>query len=253
MKKTLALCAFLLVASAANAQALFQIQKAQSSVNVPSFVQVTPVGSNSTGTSIPFTFGTNVTSGNTLVMWMCWIDPTATFVSFSKSSGTATIGTITVVGSNGTGTPVKTGNDSCNDAFVSVTGSGTLTMQGTVSSSVATYIGAAGSEYSLVAASPLDNQAMQFQTSQSGTNAATSGSATTTSSGDLIFGFNFDFNNNASQIAAGTGFNGRYSGTSGVQQEDLVQASAGTIAATFTYTGGTSDTTISGMIALKHS
>lgn len=223
-------------------------------VNIPQFVQVAPLGSNSGVSNIVFTFSSNVSTGNTIAIWACWVDPTATFTNFTKSAGTATVGAFTTVGSNGSGASVTSGNDHCNDGWVQVTGGGTLTISANISSVAAGTVSSSGSEYSLVLSStPLDNQAMQAQTSESGTNAATSGAATTSSSGDLIFGFNFDFGGNATLISAGTGFTARFSGLSNFQQEDLVQSAAGSIAATFTYTGGTSDTIISGMMALKHS
>lgn len=254
MRKISILIACLLLASTVHGQALFRVQKAVSSANVPAFVQVAPLGSNSGVASISFTFSGSVTNGNTIAMWICWIDPTATFSGFSKTSGTATVGAFTTVGSNGSGLTVTNGSDHCNDGWVQVTGTGTLTITATLSATAAGLVTSSGSEYSLILAStPVDTQAMQSQTSQSGTNAATSGLATTGSSGDLIFGFNVDFGGNASLVAAGTGFNARFTGTSSLQQEDLVQATAGSIAATFTYTGGTADTTISGMIAFKHS
>lgn len=212
----------------------------------PAFVQIAPQGQNSGVASIPASFSGNVTSGNTLYVWGCWDDATATFTSIAKTSGTATLGSFNEVPASTT----TNGNYHCVQGWMSVTGTGSLTLTLTLSATASGKVTLQPTEYSGVASvSPADVSSTNGQNSQSGTNAATSGSATTTQNGDLIAGFTIDYPGNASGIAAGTGFTSR-TGTY-CQVEDQVQSSAGSIAATFTYTGGTSDVIISGMLALK--
>jgi hypothetical protein len=95
----------------------------------------------------------------------------------------------------------------------------------------------------------LDGHAIHVQTSNSGT--VTSGNIITADIGDYIFGWTYDAGGNASAIAAGSGFNLRYYSNSDPATEDQNQASAGSIAATFAYTGGSGDTTLTGILALS--
>src|SRR6185369_16574631 len=97
------------------------------------------------------------------------------------------------------------------------------------------------SEYSGVATTaPLDVTAKSQGTSTTAANGATSTAATTTANGNLIFGVAMDDSGAFGTINAGTGFTRRAS-LNGMDMatEDLVQAAAGAVAATFTFTGPT--------------
>src|SRR6185503_6495137 len=81
-------------------------------------------------------------------------------------------------------------------------------------------------------------------------NAVTSTSATTTANGDLIFGAVIDDSGSFGTITAGTGFTRRATvNNMDMATEDLVQAAAGPIAATFTFSR--SDTYLAQMAAFK--
>jgi hypothetical protein len=109
----------------------------------------------------------------------------------------------------------------------------------------------------IISTSPVDTQGMNAQTNPGlGSNALTSCSSTcnSTQNGDVLVGFNLDFNGNVTTIAAGTGFTANLSGTSNQQSEYQSQATAGSAAATFTWqTTGGGDTGITGVIAFKTS
>src|SRR5262249_55854824 len=93
------------------------------------------------------------------------------------------------------------------------------------------------SEYSGVATvSPLDVTAKNRAGGTTAANGVTSGSATTTVSGDLIFGVAMDDSGNFGTITAGTGFTRRTTlNNMDMATEDMVQAAAGAKAATFTF------------------
>ena len=93
----------------------------------------------------------------------------------------------------------------------------------------------------------IDTHHGQIQTGISGANAMSSGSATTASNGELVYGGGTPGCAANTTIANGTGFTATEIGTSGDQQsmygEYLVQPSAGSIAATFSPTASTDTTT----------
>src|SRR5262249_24473654 len=93
------------------------------------------------------------------------------------------------------------------------------------------------SEYSGIATTaPLDVTAKSQGTATSAANAVTSTAATTTASGNPIFGVTMDDSGNFATINAGTGFTRRASlNGMAIATEDTVQTAAGSIAATFTY------------------
>lgn len=111
-------------------------------------------------------------------------------------------------------------------------------------------------EYSGVAtSSPLDGHAIQAVNGPGlGTDAVSSGSITTTLGGDLIYGVGADLNGSAT-LVQGTGFTSRTlndSTTSAfITTEDLIQVSAGAIAATFTFGIGNNDDEIAAVMAFK--
>ena len=107
------------------------------------------------------------------------------------------------------------------------------------------------SEYSGVATTaPLDVTAKNQGTSTTAANGATSTAATTTANGDLIFGVAMDDSGAFGTINAGTGFTRRAS-LNGMDMatEDLVQAAAGAVAATFTF--ARADTYLAQMATFK--
>ena len=93
-------------------------------------------------------------------------------------------------------------------------------------------------EYSSIAS--FDQSAIQYQAAPgTGSNAVTSGNATTLSNGELIYGSSGQFSGAGTRtLSAGTSFtrqqNSPASGQPAQASESLVQASAGTTAATFT-------------------
>ena len=93
------------------------------------------------------------------------------------------------------------------------------------------------SEYSGIAmTAPLDVTAKSQGTSTTAANGATSTAATTTANGNLIFGVTMDDSGNFATINAGTGFTRRASlNGMDIATEDSIQATAGSVAATFTF------------------
>jgi hypothetical protein len=109
-------------------------------------------------------------------------------------------------------------------------------------------------EYKNIATtSCLDQHAVHFQPNAVPTtaNGITSGSQTTTSNGDLIYGSTVDVIGNGT-INSGTGFTARQNIASAFMTEDEIQATAGSTAATFT-ASASSDAFITALLALKHS
>lgn len=107
-------------------------------------------------------------------------------------------------------------------------------------------------EYSGIATSAaLDGHTMQSQGTApgTGTDAVTSGNATTTADGNLIYGTTANVNG-AGSIAAGTGYAQRQYNTNNFMTEDKTQTTHGTIAATFT-AGNATDPFITGIMAFK--
>src|SRR5438128_4164478 len=93
------------------------------------------------------------------------------------------------------------------------------------------------SEYSGIATtSPLDAAARNRAGGTTAANGVTSTAATTTANGDLIFGVAMDDSGSFGTISAGTGFTRRTT-LNGMDMatEDAIQATAGAVAATFTF------------------
>jgi hypothetical protein len=93
------------------------------------------------------------------------------------------------------------------------------------------------SEYSGIAsASPLDATAKRQGTATTASNGVTSAVGTTTTGGDLIFGAVMDDSGSFGTITAGTGFTRRaILNDMDIATEDMLQTTAGPIAATFTF------------------
>lgn len=106
-------------------------------------------------------------------------------------------------------------------------------------------------EYSGIATSnPLDVETGQPGSGNTSADNVTSGAATTTTNGDLIFGAINDVQGLAGSISAGSGFTKRVNSvTNYTVAEDQTQTSAGSIAATATF--GTSSDYVAIMMAFK--
>ena len=107
------------------------------------------------------------------------------------------------------------------------------------------------SEYSGIATTaPFDAAARNRAGGTTATNGVTSTAATTTANGDLIFGVAMDDSGSFGTITAGTGFTRRTT-LNGMDMatEDAIQATAGSVAATFTFSRA--DTYLAQMAAFK--
>ncbi len=190
-----------------------------------------------------------ITSGNTVACFGFWNDTGAsTFTSFTKNSGTATVSAFTQPDST-----VVSGNFRVNQGWASITGSGTAVFRLTISGAASGAIVVVCQEISGVPTStPVDGAAHKMQAQAApgtGTDAISSGSVTTTTNGDYIFGFSADGPQN-STVSAGTGYTARDANGTHYVTESQVQGSSGTIAATFTGTNG-ADTYLSGIMAFS--
>ena len=106
-----------------------------------------------------------------------------------------------------------------------------------------TYASMQVAEYSGVATSlPLDQTTSNNQTTPgTATDAITSGSVTTTTDGQLIVGWTTALTGGVGTVTAGTNYTARTNIFGDTVDEDRVQTSAGSIAATFTTTSATSN------------
>ena len=173
-------------------------------------------------------------------------------------SNTCTLGTITddsavQATQVDTGTDTTEGQKSTSFYFANVTDSLRTVTENVTGASCSSSV--VIDEYSGVATvSPLDGtaHAANFQNSPgTGANAITSGSVTTVTSGDLIYGAN-NIVGGLTGITAGTGYTLRQTQTGlqdNLSSEDKVQAVAGAVAATFT-TNSNQDT-ITNVMAFK--
>lgn len=184
---------------------------------------------NSSGTSCAVTLGSTVASGDALVGYIQY--PTAqTITSILDDQGNS-YGVIKNILSGGT--------LSFASFFLANIRNAPKTVTVTFSASTS-QCNEGLDEYSnivgLDTTTPSGGATGQFGTTFSGTNAFTSGSLTTTSAGDLIWGA---FAPTAALPTAGTGFTLRISdGVDGYTTEDLVQTSSGITAATATVSSG---------------
>lgn len=109
-------------------------------------------------------------------------------------------------------------------------------------------------EYSgFLGSSPLDGHAMQAQQNPgTGANAISSGNATPTTNGCLIFGATVNVNGTAA-VGYGTGYTGRDNFSNTFESEDKTQAAAAATAATFTAgnAGDGGNSWITGLLAFK--
>lgn len=101
----------------------------------------------------------------------------------------------------------------------------------------------------LALANPVDTVANNLAAGSTTPDAVTSGMATTTSSGDLVFGVVMDVAA-SNTISAGTGFTRRAATSQQMESEDRVQVVSGPVAATQTFSRA--DRYLAQMVAFKH-
>lgn len=188
------------------------------------------------GTTVAAAFGTNVTSGNTLILAAHWNSNTVTISSIAQTAGTATIGTVTIT------SDFATSGRSSSSVWIPVTGSGSLTLTMTLSSGANCNLfgwevaGADGT-------TPINQHAGQrVGTDANGADdpadGVTSGAVVTTVNNCLIFAF---ATGNSQTLVAGTGFTLQesHNGTEGGYSEYINdQGTAGSINGLFTRTAG---------------
>ncbi|MDE1882288.1 MAG: LamG domain-containing protein, partial [Euryarchaeota archaeon] len=201
--------------------------KASSGATVPLFVQSAQAGTYSNAATA--TFGSNVTAGDVIA------------VSVSRNySGSATIADTCNTGGTSDTYHVLQSAGGAAIAYAVIGQSGSCAVTYTWASSGTSQTNLVAHEISGVDTSnPVDGSAIDFQNAYGDyttTDSITSGSITTTASGDYIFGATVDINLNSAYELPGTGFTDRahLSNTLTTATEDKYQASAGSIAATFT-------------------
>jgi hypothetical protein len=204
----------------------------------PTFVQGNNHNAN-TASSCAVTLGATVGSGNLVV-----------FAVGAQSGSTATVADDK--GNTYTAAPSPnpvTGNSY--EVFMFYLGNitnGPITMTATLGAS-RTFVQCFAEEYSGMATSPFDVSTAQFQATPGTTaDAVTSGNATTTVNGDLIWAITAS--TNTSTFSVGTSFTQRQSVAGEFMTESRVQSTAGAVAGTFRDTSNGSD--ITGMMAFKH-
>lgn len=212
----------------------------------PAFVQSCDFGSDgTTSTTTTCTFGSNTTAGNAIAGF------------YSVNDGSAN--TITsIAGCSNTYTRVETitsGGDTTTWFYAQNITGGACTITATTSGASG-YRSIIAHEVSGILTSGTLDVSVSFSSEPAGTgtNAATSGTDTTTADGDYIFGAMHVANTLTMTVTPGTGFTGRVTGAGGgdiapYRSEDLIQTTAGSIAATFTIPS--SQNVHAGMIALK--
>jgi hypothetical protein len=194
----------------------------------PMEVQASSTASSASASSTSLAFTSNNTAGNTIVVAASW-QATGLTPTCSDSQGNAY-------------STIVTKADATNDSQSGIcyatnikAGANTVTVTYGASE---TYRSLAIQEYSGIATtSPVDTSISNTATGTTSTNGYTSTTSVTGTSGDLIFGFFTDETGNSATATAGTGFTVRTNNTaltSPVTTEDMVQTSAGSIAATQT-------------------
>jgi hypothetical protein len=210
----------------------------------PTEVQATSVAASASAATQTLAFTSNNTAGNTIIVAASWQD-TGLTPTCTDSQGNAYAVMI-----------LKT--DAANDSqsgicYATNIKAGANTVTVTYGSSASpTYRSLAIQEESGITSSPVDTYVANTTTGTTGTNSYTSTAGTTTTSGDLIFGFFVDETGNSATATAGTGFTQRTDNTtltSPITTEDLVQSTVGSIAATQTETAA--DEYVGMMMAFK--
>jgi hypothetical protein len=208
--------------------------------------------SGATASTIAATFASGTGAGNLIVVWVGWDTSTGATLS-SVTDGGDTF-------SSGFGQVTDTVHRQAFQGWYAVNVAAGRTTVTVTFSTGAAFRGLIIQEYSgVVTNSAFDGGVGNLQSSPgTGSNAVTSTAITTTTAGDLVVGSSQDTINicgaGLPQFSAGTNFTGdTYTCTSTVnaefRAEHLVQASAGSIAATFTLSANTATTT--GVMAFK--
>jgi hypothetical protein len=199
------------------------------------FVQSKTASTCCAPTSHSVTFDSNVTAGNLIALGIYTNGDSGSFVSVSSVSGSSCqSNTFTSSGTNPQADVV--GNGQMFLYYAKNISGGACTITVTVSAAVVILRLHVQEISGADTAAPLDKTSGQFQNNPGlGTNAISSGSQTTTTNGQYIFGFTCN-GNGGSTLSAGTGFTIRdQDGASAGEWQ--VQTSAGSIAATFTQSG----------------
>jgi hypothetical protein len=193
-------------------------------------------------TNISVTLSSNVTANNIIAAEVSY-DNTITLTSITAPCVT---GNFTLV-------DTVAGTSRNTQAYAVISGSGSCTVTGNLSGTTNANL-AVQEIAGINSSNPLDKHAMQKQVGPgTGTDAVTSGNVTTTANGDYIFGVTFDDAGTNPTFTAGTGFTSRVTlpVSGGLSMEDKIQSTAGSVAATFTSSGG--NDTITGIMAFNAS
>lgn len=194
--------------------------------------------------TVAVTLASTVGSGHALMVWVGWASnsgDTVTGISDDKSN---TYTLVDLARDNAEGY-------SWQSAYLLNATNAPKTITATLSASQP-FASIVVDEYSGIASSAaLNGHAMQDQLDPGiGANAVTSGNITTTAGGDLIYGGTVSIT--SSTLTAGTSFAQRQFVDSSFETEDRTQASAGSVAATFTTNGsGSVYNFITGVMAFK--
>jgi hypothetical protein len=178
-----------------------------------------------------------VVTGNLLSCGFAWQPTTSTFVSISDGTNTYTA-VDQFDGGGGTQKSMYVKNVTGGSLAIVMTWSATVTAYSLLCHEVS------GADLS----APLDKNATGSQGSPTcATDAVTTASQTTTTDGQYIFGWAWSVGGTA--LTAGTNFTIRENTTGWPNSEDQIQASAGSVAATFTCT--VTSTFVSMMMTFK--
>ena len=206
------------------------------------YVQSASISTDGTAaTTVAVTFPGNVTAGNLIALFVAFNNVANIIDSVTDSLGN----TYTLVD-----TALNFASDSHASYYAKNITGGACTVTVTFTASVG-YRSLTVHEVSgLDTTAPLDQHAINTQVAPDiGTDAVTSGSVTTTTNGQYIFGACHVNNTGAGlTVDPGTGFTGRESIDGGadsapLESEDQIQPTAGSIAATFTLGANNNTTT----------
>lgn len=192
-------------------------------------------------------FGSNVTAGNAILVWIFWSGIADTLSTLTDTL----LHVYTILGNP---TTVGAGSGTACLAYVLNTAGGANTLTATLSN--AQYGCVVAQEVSGAAlAAALDKWAINPQvTPGTGTDALTSGAVVTTTAGQYVFGATAEYSFGTPSTSSGTGFTNRIqpddNGISG-HTEDLIQGAAASIAATFTATAGATVDYLTAILTLK--
>jgi hypothetical protein len=191
-------------------------------------------------------FAANVTAGNAIAVLCAWTSVSQTLTSVTDSQGNS----YTLVDNPTTGSYGRAAM-----AYAIAQTSGPMTVACRFSSAAMGKSVIVHEISGVNASVPLDGHKMTVRMNPgTGANALTSGSITTTVSGDYLVGFTFNDSGNLADWNAGTGFTRRQDlriASYPAASEDMIQAAPGAVAATFTATTGTIGEFITGILAFR--